>query len=194
MKKFSILFITALLLLASVKSQSENDPYAIEFERIYIPGSPAIHSFAFAESNGKWLFIGGRTNGLHGFNPGDAFPKQYSNKNIFVVNPNTLETYSKNIFSDCSYTTADPLRSTNMQYFQDGNKLYLIGGYGYDSASNSLVTFPVLTVIDVNEMSKKHLAASAGFMKFCPSPPKSILTTTIANIPPRIPIQSIKKR
>lgn len=43
------------------------------------------------------------------------------------------------------------MRSTNMQYYQDGNKLYLIGGYGYDSASNSLITFPVLTVIDVNE-------------------------------------------
>ena len=152
MKKLSVLFFTFLLLSISEKSQSENDPYAIEIERIYIPGSPAIHSFAFAEYYGKWLFVGGRTNGLHGFNPGDAFPKQYSNKNIFVVNPNTLETYSKNIFSDCSYTTADPLRSTNMQYFQDGNKLYLIGGYGYDSASNSLVTFPVLTVVDINEM------------------------------------------
>ena len=152
MKKFSVLYLSVLLFLTAIKSYSENDPYAIELERIYIPGSPAIHSFAFAESNGKWLFVGGRTNGLHGFNPGDAFPKQYSNKNIFVVNPNTLETFSKNIFSDCSYTTADPLRSTNMQYFQDGNKLYMIGGYGYDSASNSLVTFPVLTVIDVNEM------------------------------------------
>ena len=161
MKKYSVLFLTVLLLLIAIKSQSENDPYAIEIERIYIPGSPAIHSFAFAESNGKWLFIGGRTNGLHGFNPGDAFPKQYSNKNIFVVNPNTLETYSKNIFSDCSYTTTDPLRSTNMQYFQDGNKLYLIGGYGYDSSSNSLVTFPVLTVIDVNEMMQAVIAGSS---------------------------------
>ena len=116
----NVLFFTVLLLSISAKSQSENDPYTIEIERIYIPGSPAIHSFAFAESNGKWLFAGGRTNGLHGFNPGDAFPKQYSNKNIFVVNPNTLETFSKNIFSDCSYNTADPLRSTNMQQIQLG--------------------------------------------------------------------------
>ena len=161
MKKFYFLFLTVLLLSISIKSQSENDPYSIEVERIYIPGSPAIHSFAFAEMNGKWLFVGGRTNGLHGFNPGDAFPKQYSNKNIFVVNPNSLETFSKNIFSDCSYSTADPLRSTNMQYFQDGNKLYLIGGYGYDSASNSLVTFPALTVIDVIETMQAIISGSS---------------------------------
>ncbi len=161
MKKFTILFLTAILLSVSINSRADNDPYAIEVERIYIPGSPAIHSFAFAEMNGKWLFVGGRTNGLHGFNPGDAFPKQYSNKNIFVVNPNTLKTFSKNIFSDCSYNTADPLRSTNMQYFQDGNKLYLIGGYGYDSSSNSLITFPVLTVIDVNEMMQAIISGAS---------------------------------
>lgn len=69
MKKFTILFLTVLLLSLSEFSLSENDPYSIEIERIYIPGSPAIHSFAFAELNCKWLFVGGRTNGLHGFNP-----------------------------------------------------------------------------------------------------------------------------
>ncbi len=39
-----------------------------------------------------------------------------------------------------------------MQYFQDGNKLYIIGGYGYDSSSDGFVTFSVMTVIDVAEM------------------------------------------
>jgi len=29
--------------------------------------------------------------------------------------------------------------------------LYMIGGYGYDSTSNSLKTFPTLTVFDVAE-------------------------------------------
>ena len=31
---------------------------------------------------------------------------------------------------------------------------------------------------------RKHLAPSAGFMKFCPSPPNRHFTTTIANTPP----------
>ena len=153
MKQPKILFLV-LILISSLSniSYSENDPYAIELERINMPGAPLIHSFAFAESNGKWLFVGGRTNGLHGFNANDAFPKQYSNKNIFVVNPNTMQTFSKNIFTDNNFIVVDPLRSTNMQYYQDENKLYITGGYGYDSVSNGLITFSTLTVIDVNEM------------------------------------------
>jgi Secretion system C-terminal sorting domain len=140
------------LFLFSSPLLSQTEPYTIEVERINLPGTPSIHSFAFAESNGKWLFIGGRTNGLHGFNAGDAFPKQYANKNIFVVDPNTSQTWSRNIFTDIPFTTADPLRSNNMEYFQDGNSLYLLGGYGYDSLSDGLVTFPTLTVIDVDEV------------------------------------------
>lgn len=134
-----------------VISQTSTEPYSIEVERINMPGTPSIHSFAFAQSNGKWLFIAGRTNGLHGFDAVSAFPKQYANKNIFVVDPVTIQTWSRNIFADLTFQTADPLRSTNMQYFQDGNKLYIIGGYGYDSLSDGLITFPTLTVVDVNE-------------------------------------------
>lgn len=161
MKTSPIILLIVLLFTTAINSYSENDPYSIELERIYIPGAPSIHSFSFAESNGRWLFVGGRTNGLHGFNPNDAFPKQYSNKNIFVVDPNTNQTFSKNIFVDCSYSLVDPLRSTNMQYFQDGNKLYITGGYGYDSASNGLITFPTLTVIDVNEIIQAIMTGSS---------------------------------
>lgn len=38
------------------------------------------------------------------------------------------------------------------------------------------------------EISRKHLAPRAGFIKFWPSPPKSIFTTSMANIPPTAPI------
>ena len=38
--------------------------------------------------------------------------------------------------------------------------------------------------MEVKEISRKHLAPSAGFIKFCPMPPKSIFTTRIAKIPP----------
>lgn len=152
MKIIKLLFLTFSFFCLTKISLPYTDPYVIEIEQINMPGTPAIHSFAFAQSGGKWLFIGGRTNGLHGFNPNNAFPKQYSNKNIFVVDPNTMQTWSRNIFTDFPVANADPLRSTNMEFTQTGNKLYLTGGYGYDSASNGLITFPVLTVIDVQEM------------------------------------------
>jgi hypothetical protein len=150
------LFFTTLFLLFFLFSVTNifaaDEPYFIEVEEVVMPGTPAIHSFAFAQSGGKWLFIGGRINGLHGFTPSTSFPKQYSNKNIFVVDPVTGQTWTKNIFTDFPFSIADQLRSTNMQYFQEGNKLYITGGYGYDSTVNSLKTFPLLTVIDVNEM------------------------------------------
>ncbi|MEO8446100.1 MAG: T9SS type A sorting domain-containing protein [bacterium] len=145
-------FLCILLFISFNTARSNAEPYTIELERVNMPGTPSIHSFAFAQSNGKWLFIGGRTNGLHGFDAASAFPKQFANKNIFVINPNTIQTYSRNIFIDCVNSTADPLRSTNMQFVQDGNKLYITGGYGFDSTSGNFVTFPVLTVIDVEEM------------------------------------------
>ena len=37
----------------------------------------------------------------------------------------------------------------------------------------------------VKEIRRKHLAPSAGFIKFWPSPPKSIFTTIMANAPPK---------
>ncbi|MEO8210177.1 MAG: T9SS type A sorting domain-containing protein [bacterium] len=155
MKSFLTALLCLILFTDIIKSQTTTEPYSIELERINMPGTPSIHSFAFAESdelNVKWLFIGGRTNGLHGFNAGDAFPKQFANKNIFVVDPNASLTWSRNIFLDIPLYIADPLRSTNMQHFQDGNKLYIIGGYGFDSLSGGFVTFPTLTVVDVTLM------------------------------------------
>ena len=43
-------------------------------------------------------------------------------------------------------------------------------------------------IMEVKDISRKHLAPSAGFIKFCPSPPNSIFTTRIAKIPPITPI------
>ena len=43
-----------------------------------------------------------------------------------------------------------------------------------------------LSILPVKEINKKHLAAKAGFIKFCPKPPYSCLTTIIAKTPPII--------
>ncbi len=126
-------------------------PYSIEVEQAIMPDAPKIHSFAFAQAEGKWLFIGGRINGMHGFTASTSFPKEFSNKSIYVVDPATGQTWSRNIFADLPFWKADQLRSMNMQYIQSGNKLYFLGGYGYDSTSNGLISFPLLKVFDVSE-------------------------------------------
>jgi len=153
-KSFMRIFTTliaAVIIAASSISFAENPPFSVEVEQVSISGAPAIHSFAFAQSGGKWLFIGGRINGLHGFTTITSFPKEFSNKTIYVVDPSSGQTWSRSIFADLPFWVADQLRSTNMQYTQVGNKLYFAGGYGYDSTANALISFPLLKVIDVSE-------------------------------------------
>ncbi len=150
MKKFTVT-ITFFFLIFAYGVFASNPPYTIEVEQTSMPDAPKIHSFAFAQSEGKWLFIGGRTNGLHGFTTITSFPKEFSNTKLYVVDPSTGQTWSRSIFADLPFWKADQLRSMNMQYVQSGNKLYFLGGYGFDSTSNGLISFPLLKVIDVNE-------------------------------------------
>lgn len=157
--KLFLLFL--FLILASFKYADAENPYSIHLEQVTIPGAPKIHSFSFADYEGKWLFVGGRTNGMHGFDAPTAFPKQYANSKIYVVDPSTNNIYSRNIFTDLDYTAADPLRSTNMQYYFDGQKLFMIGGFGYDSTSNSFITFPTLTIIDVSPLIQAIINGSS---------------------------------
>ncbi|MBK5284293.1 MAG: hypothetical protein JJE25_02735 [Bacteroidia bacterium] len=128
---------------------SAQQPFSVTITDEPITAMPGIHSFAFAESNGKWLFIGGRTNGLHGFLTPFAFPTSYANSQITVVDPvlNQNWTASTSALSD---SIREPITSTNMEYYKVGNTLYMIGGYGWKNSINDFVTFPILTAVDVN--------------------------------------------
>lgn len=148
--KNRILLCLILLLSFQQGMFAQSAPYSIEVEQVLMPNAPKLHSFAFAQSGGKWLFIGGRFNGLHGFSLGISFPPKYQNRYAWVVDPSTGQTWSVNLYSSLTISKADPLRSMNMQYYQDGDKLYINGGYGLDSLKDSLVTFPVVSVVDVN--------------------------------------------
>lgn len=141
-------FLVLLFLFASI-AYSQTDPFTVEIEQVTMPGTPNLHSFAFAQANGKWLFIGGRTNGLHSLSTLNAFPRNYANSVVYVVDPSTGQIWSTSLYNHLSTAAADPLRSTNMQFVQAGDKLYMTGGYGVDTASNTFKTFPVLTVVDI---------------------------------------------
>ena len=51
--------IGILLSVFSANSQDTFD-YSIELNPISIPNLEGLHSFAFAQSNGRWLIVGGR--------------------------------------------------------------------------------------------------------------------------------------
>lgn len=122
--------------------------FTLEFEPIIGETVPGFHSFAYATYGSKWLIIGGRTNGLHGLNSNSNFETEFANNNIVVVDTSDWQWATASL-SQLPIAVADPLRSTNMQFYQKGDVLYMVGGYGWDSTNFEFATFPTLTAIDV---------------------------------------------
>lgn len=159
MKNFISLFITVTVVLQYSFSQfGTPPPFTIEIEPVSSP-VPGIHSFAFAQSGSRWLIIGGRTNGLHGFSSNDAFPIQYANNDIVVIDTTTWQYWSASLNS-LPINIADPLRSTNMQSYQDSAYLYIVGGYGFDSLIFDNVTYPTITAIHIDNLINAVVSSS----------------------------------
>src|SRR5512138_3559870 len=52
------------------------------------PGAPRLQSFAWAQWEGKWIFIAGRTTGYHGPGGKEAdFPRSGANDRIWMIEP-----------------------------------------------------------------------------------------------------------
>ncbi|MEW6467816.1 MAG: T9SS type A sorting domain-containing protein [Bacteroidota bacterium] len=133
-------------------------PFTIEIEAAGTT-VPGLHSFAMAQSGSRWLIIGGRTNGLHGFSSNDAFPTQYANNEVVVIDTTNWQYWTSSL-SALPYSMADPLRSTNMQFFQDSAYLYMVGGYGFDSILYDNRTFPTITALHVDNLINAVIAGT----------------------------------
>ena len=156
--------------LMTARGQTPAPPrFAVELIRVDAASLPALHSFSLGQADGKWLIVGGRTNGLHSFvessnggktAPPNAFPSSQANTNIWVIDPAQKKSWSapvSDLPADCTgtgspqYNCADTLAANNAQYYQDGDTLYIIGGYGQNSKTGQMTTFGSLTAIKVNE-------------------------------------------
>lgn len=128
---------------------ADSAPFTITLVEVTGANTPALQSFVFGQANGLWLMTGGRTNGFHGTSDNEStFPTKYSNTNMFVYDPVANKQYKMAI----PEAYALQLQSTNMNYCQDGDYLYCIGGYGSNCATDSpdcYQTFPNLTAINV---------------------------------------------
>lgn len=135
-------------------------PFTVEIDTVLAGPLPAMHSFAFAQSGSKWLFVGGRINGLHGLSTNNSFEVIYASDVITVVDTATWSYYSSPL-GQLPTATADPLRATNAQYTRIGDYLYIAGGFGWDSTANGYRTFPVLTAIHVDNMINAVITGSS---------------------------------
>lgn len=144
--KFSTVIFVLLFAFSSV-AQSDF-PFTVSLEEVTIDGLPGIHSFSSGQHDGKWLIVGGRLDGLHARQPFNAFPASQNNTNIFVVDPENNLVKSASINS-LPVGLKEQLQGTNFQFFQDGERLIITGGYGYSETMSDHITFPDLTVIDL---------------------------------------------
>lgn len=136
-----------LLFTNVVFSQSTFD-YQVQLNPITIANFPGIHSFAFAQHEGKWIIIGGRVDGIHARQPFNAFPASNNNSNIYVVDVVTHQVWSTSV-NVLSTALKEHLQATNFNFYQDENTLYLIGGYAFSSTANDHITFDKMTSINV---------------------------------------------
>lgn len=147
--KYFIAFCFALFIKVIETKAQEPFKYSVKIDSIQLSGLPGIHSFAFAEHEGKWLIIGGRTDGLHPRQPFASFPESENNTEIYVVDIENQQVWSAELNS-LPTSINEQLQSSNMNFYQDADTLVLIGGYCYSQSAATHKTFPNLTTINVS--------------------------------------------
>ena len=120
--------------------------FQVQFDTLSVPGLPGLHSFVFAQHGSKWLLLGGRKDGLHPKNGG--FQTSSANQQIYVVEPLTGQVWQRGL-AGLPDTLQEQLRSTNMEFFQQGETLCFVGGYGRSETVQDHITYPYLTLINV---------------------------------------------
>ncbi|MEE4177847.1 MAG: T9SS type A sorting domain-containing protein [Bacteroides sp.] len=148
MKQKLLYFLLALLFSCGISGQSDFD-YSLSLVPVDVPDFSGLHSYAFGQHNGKWLLIGGRSEGIHARQPWASFPAQANNTDLLVIDVVSLETWSASV-NTLSIGLREQLQSTNMNFFQDVDTLYLIGGYAYAESAGDHITFPDLTTVEVS--------------------------------------------
>lgn len=142
------IFVLGFVLLFGQLYGQANFDYRVELRPVQISGLGGLHSYAFAQHDGRWLVIGGRLDGLHARQPFNAFPQASNNTDILVIDPNTGQYWAQSLGS-LSASLAEQLQATNMAFFQEGDSLYIVGGYAYSATAADHITFPKLTTVRV---------------------------------------------
>ena len=150
--KYTIILSLAisLFLIQNIKAQEQ---FIVEIEPLAIIGSPNIHSFSWGKtSDGKWIIVGGRIDGLHRRQPFAAFLESSNNKDVFVIDPISGDVWNASL-QNLPVSIYEQLQSTNQEFHQRDNSLYVIGGYGYSPTQDDHITYPNLTAIALDGLA-----------------------------------------
>lgn len=127
--------------------------FSVVIEALEIANAPSVHSFSVGKtSDGKWLIVGGRVDGLHQRQPFAAFLATENNTDAFLIDPISKQVWTKDL-SSLPSAIFEQIQSTNQQFFQRGNTLYITGGYGYSAFLVDHITYPNLMAINVDSLA-----------------------------------------
>ncbi len=141
------------ILFTSLASAQAPEEFIIEIEPFTITNAPGIHSYSWGlTSDHKWVIIGGRIDGLHRRQPFAAFLDADNNRFAFVIDPVTEQVWSADL-SGLPVALFEQLKSTNQNFAQRNNTLYIIGGYGYSATIDDHITYPNLTAISLDDLA-----------------------------------------
>lgn len=147
MRLLAILFLLIGFSVNTYAQQSFN--YSVMLQPVTVPGLPGLQAYAHAQHNGKWLIVGGRLDGLHARQPFNAFPQSQNNTSIFVVDVMNGQFWSSSV-TGLPVSVAEQMQSTNMNFCQKEDTMYIAGGYAYSATAGDHITFPHLTTINVS--------------------------------------------
>ncbi len=110
------------------------------------PGLDQMHAYAVAQLDEYWLIFGG----LIEMDQVKEYPSAYPNTDIILIDTRRrrAEAYAD---GNLGGPISEQMSSSGMAYFQDSNKLYLAGGYGFSEEQQRFITLPYLTVIYLRE-------------------------------------------
>jgi hypothetical protein len=146
-----ILGIFAAYALTTSALLAQNAPFQITIEPVSIPDLIGVQAFAWGQHNGKWLIVGGRLDGLHRRQPFASFDLQGNNNQLIVIDPVAKKKWSTSL-TTLSSSIQEQLSSTNMEFYQGNEMLYIVGGYGYSPTAANHITFPYMSAIHVSDV------------------------------------------
>lgn len=103
-----------------------------------------MFGYAFGKHKNRILVIGGKIRDDAVEDRESAFP----NTDIIMVDLNQGRAIALSSGS-LEGTLAEQMTATNYSFYQRGNDLYIIGGYGYSESMESFITFPYITAVDL---------------------------------------------
>jgi hypothetical protein len=148
------------LVVFSISVFAQTDPFNLYLEPMNISGLEGLQSFAWAQHNGKWLIIGGRVDGLHRRQPFAAFDANGKNDQLIVVDPIAQKKWSAPL-SSLPESIQEQLSSSNMEFQQVEDYLYVVGGYGFSKRSANHITYPNLSAVHVPDVINAVIKGTA---------------------------------